>query len=98
MSFLKLTPDILQTINENDSVLIDVRSKAEFDEGHANHALNFDVEDMIASKLPNIQRHKPIYVYCRTGRRSEIAKTLLTRAGYTKVENIGGLSEISVLL
>lgn len=98
MVFAALNPQIVQSIMDNDSVLVDVRSKAEFDTGHAKHSINFAVEDMDSGKLPDIQKSTSIYVYCRTGRRSEIAKTLLTKAGYTKVENIGGLSEISVLL
>lgn len=98
MPFFDLSPNIVQSIIEGDSALIDVRSKEEFDAVHAKHAINFDLVAIESGKLPDIHKSIPIYVYCRTGRRSEAAKILLMNFGYTKVENIGGLSEVSPLL
>jgi len=77
--------------------LVDVRSPAEFQLGHAEGAVNIPV-DQLAIKLSSgceMKTDSEIVVYCASGGRAGVAKTLLQRAGYEKVTNAGGLSNIS---
>ena len=76
--------------------LIDVRSPAEFHSGHAQGAINLPI-DQLAIKLSRGCDLKPdaeITVYCASGGRAGVAKTLLERAGYRKVSNAGGLANV----
>jgi len=76
------------------AVLLDVRTPEEFASGHADGAVNIPVEDL-GSRLAELKgdEKKDIVVYCRSGHRAGIAKTLLESKGFTKVHNVGGLSD-----
>lgn len=71
---------------------IDVRTAQEFDDGHVTQAVNIPYDE-IAGRIETVTADKDalIYVYCRSGRRSGIAKTALDGLGYTQVVNIGAL-------
>ena len=73
--------------------LLDVRSPGEFAEGHLAGAVNVPVNELEATlaSLP-VDRNKEIVVYCRSGLRSSRARTILLKAGYSKVEDLGGMS------
>ncbi|WP_320826871.1 rhodanese-like domain-containing protein [Reinekea sp.] len=76
--------------------LVDVRSPAEFQMGHAPGAINIPVEQL-AIKLStglDLATDAEITVYCAAGGRAGVAKTLLERAGYLHVTNGGGLSNM----
>lgn len=86
----------LGTILKNtNTVIIDVRTTDEFQQGHIDDALHIEYNDIdanITTNIPDI--NTPIVVYCRSGKRAEIAKTILTNLGYTKVVNAGGYSQL----
>jgi phage shock protein E len=76
--------------------LVDVRSPAEFQTGHAQGAVNIPV-DQLAIKLSKgceMETDADITVYCAAGGRAGVAKTLLERAGYQSVTNAGGLANV----
>lgn len=76
--------------------LIDVRSAAEYRSGHAPGAINIPV-DQLAIKLSkglDIPCSDDIRLYCLSGARAGVAKTLLERAGYNNVVNAGGLGNV----
>ncbi len=80
-------------MEENKSIqLIDVRTVAEYQEGHIAGAKNFPL-DQVVSKVSAAYPDKttPIIVYCRSGRRSEEAAKELRKAGYTTVYDMGGI-------
>ena len=68
------------------AVLIDVRSEEEYGQGHI--PLN-DIKRVL-QEYP--EKETPIFVHCLTGSRSGQALSFLKRSGYTKVENIGGIT------
>ena len=77
-----------------NAVLIDVRTPAEFASGSIDGALSIPldtVESQIAAAVP--QKDTPVYLFCRSGRRSGIAAAKLQKAGYTAVINLGGIKE-----
>lgn len=78
-----------------EGVWIDVRSVAEYQQGHLESALNITNEH-ISEKIPTIAPNKdtPIHLYCRSGSRAEVVKTTLTNMGYTNVTNHGGYDDL----
>jgi rhodanese-related sulfurtransferase len=76
---------------DSQLLVLDVRSAAEFDEGHIPGAVNipFDaIGDRIVELGPSGQRD--IVVYCRSGRRSAIALTTLKEAGFSRLFHLDG--------
>lgn len=73
---------------------IDVRSAEEYAEGHIEQAVNIPYTE-ITERIDEVttDRDAPIYLYCRSGRRSGIALEALQQAGFTHVTNLGGLEE-----
>ena len=76
------------------AVWIDVRTPGEFAEGHLEGAkqIPFDGIEAGINEL-DLAKDTPIYLYCGSGGRSEVAKQALERKGYTQVTNVGGLSD-----
>jgi rhodanese-related sulfurtransferase len=68
--------------NTNERVIIDVRTKTEWNEGHHPEAIHLPHEHI--SEYQG-DKDKDIIVYCTTGRRANIAKQKLEEIGYTKV-------------
>lgn len=81
------------SVKANAAQLIDVRTVEEYTESHADGALNIPLEIIESGDYSGFSKSTPIYLYCRTGRRAEIAKTLLEQAGFTDITNIVGLSD-----
>ena len=77
-----------------DAYWIDVRTAEEYTAGHVSQAVNIPYEE-IGDRISEVTHDKDalIYVYCRSGRRSGIAKDTLDSAGFTHVVNAGGLEE-----
>lgn len=73
---------------------IDVRTTDEFSAGHVDGAVNIPYGD-ISQRISEVTKSKDelIYVYCRSGRRSGIAKDTLDADGFTNVINLGGLED-----
>lgn len=79
------------------AILYDVRTPAEYAEGHFADAINFDVEKMIDGEFPDTAKDTQLYVYCRSGNRSAQATSLLKDAGFTNVTDLGGLADVQAI-
>jgi phage shock protein E len=66
---------------ENPPQVLDVRSAEEYAEGHVPGAMLIP-HDELASRLSELDRDRPVLVYCRSGRRSTLAETLLETEGF----------------
>lgn len=89
---------IIQSEIENgEAVLLDVRTEEEYASGHAKEAENFTLQDLQSGLLPDIDASMKIYVYCRSGSRSAMAKSILENNGFESVENLGGLMDVQSL-
>jgi rhodanese-related sulfurtransferase len=87
------TAEYKKLMAENDYVIIDVRTKEEYDEEHIKDAINIPYEE-IAEKI-NTTKDKMIFVYCYSGGRSKIAYDSLVAMGYT-VYDLGGIAKIDL--
>ena len=87
--------DEKEVVIEGKTWVIDVRTEGEFQTGHLNNAINIphtEIKDKIAEQVKD--RDDAIVVYCRSGRRSGIAKKLLDEMGYTNVTNAGAYNKL----
>ena len=74
-----------------DVVVLDVRTAAEFAAGHVPGARNVS-HDELPARLDEIAalRDKQVVLYCRSGRRTQIAEDTLRKAGFTKLLHLEG--------
>ena len=78
--------------SEKDRIILDVRSREEYDQGHIPGAIlipNTEIEAKAADLLPD--KDQLILVYCRSGRRSKLAAQSLADLGYTNIREFGGI-------
>jgi phage shock protein E len=73
------------------SLLIDVRTPAEYEGGHIPTAINVPV-DVIGIRPPTADKAAQIIVYCRSGNRSATARKILMDLGYTNVVDFGAVT------
>ncbi len=76
-------------IKTGTGMLLDVRTKSEFDNEHIKNSgqLNFYAFDF-KKKLLLLPKDEKIYLYCTTGYRSEKAAKILAKNGFTQVYNL----------
>lgn len=69
--------------------LIDVREYAEFSGGRVKGAKLIPLGDM-ENRYAEIDRNKPVYLMCRSGKRSAEAQRKLLALGFSDVRNVRG--------
>jgi rhodanese-related sulfurtransferase len=81
--------DFQAKAQEAGVVTLDVRTSGEFIGGHLENAINIDVEAMnFDSEIAKLDKNTTYAVYCRSGRRSQIAVDRMKDAGFTKLFNL----------
>jgi phage shock protein E len=75
-------------------ILIDVRTKGEYEAGHIDGAIHHDVMAMVQGVFPDIDTGEQITLYCESGARSRAAKMILERAGFKRVKDAGGIDNL----
>ena len=74
---------------DQGAIILDVRSKGEYDQGHIDGSINISV-DALPKHLNRFKdKNKPIITCCASGMRSGSAKSLLLSKGYKEVHNGG---------
>ncbi len=73
------------------TVVLDVRTPAEFAEGHLAGAINLDVNAAdFRAKVGAMAKDVPYAVYCRSGNRSATALAIMKGLGFTQTYHLGG--------
>ena len=89
---ISITPvEVYEIItNDEDYIILDVRTQDEYNEGHLDKALLIPVDELekVVDVLP---KEKPIIVYCRSGGRSRKAAEILVENGFSKIYDMGGI-------
>ncbi len=84
-----------QLENDNNAVIIDVRTEEEVSEGYIPNAINLDIfkgQDFIDA-IKKLDTDKSYYVYCRSGARSGQTCSMMNQLGFEKAYNLmGGFS------
>jgi phage shock protein E len=78
----------LQEIISNGAVIVDVRTKGEFQSGHLRNSINIPV-DSLPGNLKKLKSDRPIITCCASGARSASAKRYLKSNGFEQVYNGG---------
>lgn len=75
----------------NDVQLIDVRTPEEYNDGYIKNADNIDIrsQDFI-EKIETYSKSEPVYVYCKSGGRSQKAAEIMLDRGFSKVIDLEG--------
>lgn len=86
----------IEEYSEEDSILVDVRTKVEFDNGHLEGAVNIPVDDL-REKFGELDKNKTILEYCQVGLRGYIADRILTQNGFKVLNVTGGYKTTAML-
>lgn len=98
MSFFGLfkQPDINSGVQDflktNPAVLLDVRTKEEYEAGHIEKSVNLPLQRIEDVQGKITDKSTPLFVYCQSGARSASAVSALKKMGYLNAVNIGGIS------
>jgi phage shock protein E len=79
---------------KNGAIILDVRSKGEYQGGHIKGSINIPVDALGANLNQLKDKNKTIITCCASGMRSASAKSLLISKGFTNVHNGGGWSSL----
>ncbi|MCW8330288.1 rhodanese-like domain-containing protein [Photobacterium sp. SDRW27] len=83
-----VTPEkFWQLHQQGNPLIVDVRTNEEFIAGHLPNSINIPYDQI--DRLPSIAKDitQPIFLYCRSGRRSGIAEQAIKQQGYQYVYN-----------
>ncbi len=78
--------------NTPGAVLLDVRTKGEYRNGHIPGSINIPLDRIERISGRVVKKETPIFVHCLSGARSGRAVNHLKQLGYTAAKNIGGIS------
>jgi len=81
--------DKLTTLDKANTILLDVRTKEEFDLGTINGAVNIPVDEL-RSRIEELPKDKAIVVFCQIGLRAYLAVKILSANNFEKVFNLSG--------
>lgn len=90
------TAEFKEKLDSERGVIIDVRTKEEYDAGHLKLTddqidfLNGDFQERVNS----LDENKTYYLYCRSGNRSGKAAQILDKEGFKNVYNVGGYEDL----
>ena len=93
-SWKHITQDEAKRImaEETGFIILDVRSRQEYDEGHIPGAVCIPNETIGEKEIPELpDKDQTILIYCRSGRRSKEASKKLAALGYTGILEFGGI-------
>ena len=83
----------------HSAIIIDVRSEVEYASGAIDGALNHPLQGLPGTLLNmGIELDREVIIYCRSGRRSAQAKTLLKQAGFQLVFDGGPMTQLEQAL
>lgn len=77
------------------AVILDVRSKGEYDGGHIKNSVNIPVDQLQGNLSKLKDKNKPVITCCASGIRSASAKSILQNNGYKNVYNGGGWTSLN---
>lgn len=95
ISYKTITSEEAFNMMENnlDVLILDVRSKEEYETGHIANSINIPVNEIGNKFKEEVTEdlNKTILVYCRSGARAKQASELLVDLGYKNVIDFGGI-------
>ena len=78
-------------LSNNEVQLIDVRTPKEYEQDHIENAILIDYfSEDFKKKIQELDKDKPVYLYCKSGKRSEKSSKILADLGFTEIVNLNG--------
>jgi rhodanese-related sulfurtransferase len=77
----EVSPDEAQALLESGAQLVDVRAPHEWEAGHITGARHLPLDEL-SERIEELDRERPVVLYCRGGTRSSMATEALVEAGY----------------
>lgn len=79
--------------SEENYIILDVRTKEEYESGHIKNAVLLPNEDISSDTASEVlpDKGQKILIYCRSGNRSKQASKKLVALGYTNIYEFGGI-------
>ena len=78
----------IKALISNGAMIIDVRTQAEYLNGHLKTSVNIPLAELSGS-LSKLDKSKVVITCCATGMRSASAKNILLTSGFSEVYNGG---------
>jgi len=93
-AYVSITAEEAKKIMDEETgyLILDVRTKEEYDEGHIPNSVllpNETIDEDVSDILPD--KDQKILIYCRSGNRSKQASQKLADLGYTDLIEFGGI-------
>ncbi|MEI2786783.1 MAG: rhodanese-like domain-containing protein [Candidatus Nanopelagicales bacterium] len=87
-----VSPSEFQNLAQQPGVVVlDVRTPAEFAQGHLPDAINMDVESAdFPAQIAGLDKNATYAVYCRSANRSKVAMEQMSAAGFENVQDLEG--------
>ncbi len=79
------------------TVIVDVRTPEEYNEGHLNKAVNIPLP-LLSDSIEMLKKYENVIVICKSGGRAGKAKKQLEESGFTNVYNGGGWQSLKAIL
>ncbi len=89
-NYRELTPtEAFDLIKSQNPLVLDVRTKREYQQGHLDRALLIPVQEL-QHRIEELDAYKEgeILLYCATGNRSTVASKILIDRGFTRILNL----------
>lgn len=82
--------DLVPLMRNKDTVLIDVRTQKEINQGIIGKPKKIELGPSMNKKLSNLDKSKKYVLYCRSGVRSAMASKMMVKMGFEDVNNLRG--------
>jgi len=82
---------VVQLMNNEDSILLDVRENNEYKEGHIVNSIHIPMSE-VKNRISELDKYKnsQVIVSCRSGHRSSRTCALLKKSGFNNIFNLRG--------
>ena len=88
-----LPADLVKASEDTNNVIVDVRDKKDYDQGHIKNAISMPLDEADA-RLSEIPTDKPVYTYCYSGNKSgKLAQKLVERGNKDVFNSLDGTKE-----
>ena len=87
--------ELIEFIELNDAILVDVRTEDEYNSGYIESSLNIDYfSNEFSVNADKLDKTIPIILYCRSGKRSSMSASKISKLGFNEIYNLkGGILE-----
>ena len=90
-SIFTISADLFYSERTPENLLIDVRTAEEYEKSHISGALNISVlSDDFKEKINELPKEAPVFIYCRSGKRSKKAAIQMDSLGFKKIFDLDG--------